>query len=370
MNISDPYSLLIAFGAFLGILLIIAFFFSLDLKQTNTRFLILLVVLLTVAQIGRFAYQEAMNLYDKRWLMIPDLVLFTFGPIFYLYIKSTLFRDQQVSWKTALHFIPFGLQLLRFTYLIFGVEREAFWDLINNPANMVIGMLMLAMALGSISVYLILSWRLLIRFKRTSLKEHSSWSNVGYIQTILILIAISFAAWMEMLIVGAIGQTEFDFHAYGLIWMGFTLIVFGLGFFALTKPEVFRVAEPIKKYESSKLNQADLERLKIQVDLYMQSRKPYLNQKLAKSDLSKEMELPAPDLSRVLNEGFGMNFFEYINSHRIKEFIRLVESQEYTHLTLFGIAQEAGFHSKSTFYKAFKEITGRTPTKYFQGMNP
>ncbi|MEL6485473.1 MAG: helix-turn-helix domain-containing protein, partial [Bacteroidota bacterium] len=76
----------------------------------------------------------------------------------------------------------------------------------------------------------------------------------------------------------------------------------------------------------------------------------------------------APELSRLLNERIGMSFFEYVNYHRIHEFIRLAKSPMIHQKTLMGIAQEAGFQSKSTFNKSFKQIMGCPPSEYLQNL--
>ncbi|MEM8968932.1 MAG: helix-turn-helix domain-containing protein, partial [Bacteroidota bacterium] len=91
-----------------------------------------------------------------------------------------------------------------------------------------------------------------------------------------------------------------------------------------------------------------------------------LNSKLLKSELAAMMSINAPELSRLLNERIGMSFFEYVNYHRIHEFIRLAKSPLIEQKTLLGLAQEAGFQSKSTFNKSFKQIMGCPPSEYLK----
>ncbi len=41
-----------------------------------------------------------------------------------------------------------------------------------------------------------------------------------------------------------------------------------------------------------------------------------------------------------------------------------MQNPAFDHITLLGIAFEAGFNSKSTFNRTFKQITGRSPVEY------
>lgn len=68
----------------------------------------------------------------------------------------------------------------------------------------------------------------------------------------------------------------------------------------------------------------------------------------------------------MLNEQVGMNFFEYVNYYRIKAFIELAKTEKAKSMTLFGLAQEVGFNSKTTFTNAFKRLMGTTPSQYFK----
>lgn len=46
------------------------------------------------------------------------------------------------------------------------------------------------------------------------------------------------------------------------------------------------------------------------------------------------------------------------------DFIKILQNDQYTHYTLFGITNKAGFNSKSSFNSIFKKIKGVTPTQF------
>jgi AraC-like DNA-binding protein len=78
------------------------------------------------------------------------------------------------------------------------------------------------------------------------------------------------------------------------------------------------------------------------------------------------MAISIHDLSYLLNEAFGMNFFRFINLYRIEEAKQLMISEKYRHLNILGIAYSAGFNSKTTFNTAFKKETGVSPSQFMQ----
>jgi len=42
----------------------------------------------------------------------------------------------------------------------------------------------------------------------------------------------------------------------------------------------------------------------------------------------------------------------------------MMSDPEYAHYTLLTMGLESGFTSKTTFYNAFKKVTGKTPNAY------
>ncbi|MCD4696832.1 MAG: helix-turn-helix domain-containing protein [Bacteroidales bacterium] len=53
-----------------------------------------------------------------------------------------------------------------------------------------------------------------------------------------------------------------------------------------------------------------------------------------------------------------------VNNYRVEEVKRLMAEGKHEHYTLLAIALEAGFNSKSSFNRIFKEFTGSTPSHY------
>lgn len=80
--------------------------------------------------------------------------------------------------------------------------------------------------------------------------------------------------------------------------------------------------------------------------------------------LAKRLSLPERTFSRILNQHFGKNFFEFINEHRVNEAKRLLADPDKKDLNMLDILAEAGFSSKSTFNAIFKQYTSQTPSQY------
>jgi len=98
--------------------------------------------------------------------------------------------------------------------------------------------------------------------------------------------------------------------------------------------------------------------------------KPYLQPDLSLPTLAQQAGLSTHELSYVLNEGLGVNFFQFLNRYRVEEAKRLLASTQHRHLSVLGIAFEAGFSSKTTFNTAFKKATGLSPSQFVAGLAP
>lgn len=70
-------------------------------------------------------------------------------------------------------------------------------------------------------------------------------------------------------------------------------------------------------------------------------------------------------VSQVINEKWNLNFNQLLNKYRIREACkRLMDREQYGHLTFEALAASVGFNSRSTFAAQFKAVTGLTPSQY------
>ena len=155
------------------------------------------------------------------------------------------------------------------------------------------------------------------------------------------------------------------------LWVVFALYPYLISYFVIGHSQLFRPVwsgdvisaepEPDSKPVPPALKQS-------LIDL-MRSDRPYLNPKLTLSELAQFLDTNSHELSHAINEGFKMNFFDFVNSYRIEAFKSKLKDPAFKNHTVLAMALESGFSSKTTFNRAFKKATGKTPRDYQSELN-
>ena len=97
---------------------------------------------------------------------------------------------------------------------------------------------------------------------------------------------------------------------------------------------------------------------------YIASSKCYIKDDLTIVDLAEAIDIHPKRISHAINSELDTNFNTYINTFRIAYAKKLLKNRSTDHLSVEGIGLDAGFHSKTSFYTAFKRQVGTTPAKY------
>ena len=141
--------------------------------------------------------------------------------------------------------------------------------------------------------------------------------------------------------------------------------LFVFGYLAYLYPRFFDSAAPSAKLEkqfkkhNQKKDLAAFEKIIIE-------NKGFTKPGLSLSEVATSLQLSPKYLSYLINKHYKTNFRSFINQLRVQEVITKVNAGEHRHMTLLGIALEAGFNSKSSFNAIFKAETGKSPSQYFQ----
>lgn len=149
-----------------------------------------------------------------------------------------------------------------------------------------------------------------------------------------------------------------------IVFLTFVCVMFLKG---LKQPVIFAGYDENqfrRKYEKTLLSDEAKAEYLDKLSLYMGRQKPHLDPLLSLNDLAEKVAIPPHHLSQVINSCLNQNFYDFINSYRVKESQRLLSKQHSDQKTVLEILYETGFNSKSAFNLAFKKFTGMTPTQF------
>ncbi|SPH22802.1 Arabinose operon regulatory protein [Ascidiaceihabitans donghaensis] len=115
------------------------------------------------------------------------------------------------------------------------------------------------------------------------------------------------------------------------------------------------------KYEKSALSPEASARIARKLKVAMEVDHLHNNPNLSLWDLARHVGASPNYISQTLNEALGENFFDFVNRHRIKDAMHLLVQ---TNEPIQSITYDVGFNARSSFYTAFKKVTGQTPSAY------
>lgn len=97
--------------------------------------------------------------------------------------------------------------------------------------------------------------------------------------------------------------------------------------------------------------------------------KRYLEPDIKLDKVARGVHLSEKQVSTAINTIACQNFNTYINRLRIKEAQAMLMDSAYGHYTIDAVAEMVGFSNKVSFYKAFKKVTGKSPTDFRKSTN-
>ncbi|MEO8934972.1 MAG: helix-turn-helix domain-containing protein [Xanthomarina sp.] len=305
-------------------------------------------------------------------------LLLLHGPFLYLYVSSLALNKKQIKPKKLWHFAPFVAFILylfiasRFPTYSEGIRVDHVSEGVTEPPLLFLFFLIITALSGP--AYFVLAYKKFQKSKKSTLNFSSKEVNLEWLEKLIPIFGI---LWTVLIVFAVIHHVfhlfTMDFCTDGL-FLSLSAFVILIGYYGLKQKEVFAFAqvedikelntEPEVKYAATQMEGSELQKCCNMVGQYMIKEKPYLDSDLTLPKLAEGLNVSTHHLSQVINEVHGKNFFNFINKYRIEEVKRKIQDPKFQNYTLLGIAYESGFNSKSAFNRAFRNITGTTPSKY------
>jgi AraC-like DNA-binding protein len=367
-------------GVFLSVLLL-----RTRLNQPANRILAILLLLIS--------FHLVLVGFDERdfFLAFPHLSRISwiigslYWPLIFLFVQYITRTQPDKIWKSFWTFIPFFILLVIMLpyFSTSAAEKRALLTNFEEASradfggiNQVISMLHIVFQSFFLFYYLRFEKKLYEEFSEVEslrIQWLKKFLMLTLMATIIAVISFFASSWKVPIL-----SRLYSFHFIGIV-----LLFYWLSYKALTQPVLFGIVkevsspqpapattpEPEEKYRKSTLEIGQLTSIFEEVKNVLLAQQLYLKNDLTLIQLSVAVGVPRHQLSQAINSCYSGNFFDLINDYRIEAFKQFATQPGKKHLSLLGIAQEAGFNSKASFYAVFKKKTGMTPAEYLQNQS-
>ena len=317
---------------------------------------------------------------------------FLIPPLGYLYVRSVLYNERKWTRKDLLHLVPFALFLvsylpfflsatdlkLKFIEEVLADENAA----VDQPLGLLSESIFHFFRLVQAVLYLAAQWWLIVKFRKENKDQAMEsqihrvvrWLNVfTSANTVILLSFLVLAAlylqgqdifengFANLLPHSLLGASFFLTCAYLLIY---PQVLIGLPF--IIRQGSSSTDDSSQYARKSTFSVKNYVQEITLLEAYFESTKAYLQPSLSVSEVAVAIGIPARELSYLINAFHKKRFNDYLNEMRIRHFLGQVAGTTLDTFTVEAIALEAGFSSKSAFYRSFNRFYGCTPLEYLR----
>ena len=358
------YLLGISISIFLGFLLLIK-------KEKSTADRVLLAWLFFMALHQTYAYAfNTKVIYEYPYLLgLESPMPLIEGVFLYFYVFVITGNVLHKKWSLILHLIP-AISTILLLIPFFGVSNEEKIHVFKNNGVGYEWYVIYMSIIVPLSGLLYSGFSLVLIHKyQKKINDHFSNTDKKELQWLRYLSISLGVIWLISI-----------FFEPEIIFGAVVVLVLFIGFFGINQMNIFysnytledsdvlvdeNTASTSKRYAKSGLTHDIANKIYSELTFLMENANLYRNDDLTLPDLANRLGVHPNHLSQVINENEGKNFYNYINSLRIKEFIELASRPENEKYTMISLAYDCGFSTKSTFNKHFKLNTGKAPTVFF-----
>ncbi|SRX52323.1 AraC family transcriptional regulator [Aequorivita sp. CIP111184] len=347
-------------------------FFILFTKKFNTKaakFLGLLILAVTLTQlqyflgeIGIISWRQfnAIHL-PYEFLQAPFLYFFV---SFYLYPNKIVRNIEKALFIPAAFFLMLTLlyKIIAFTTIENWKDQPVLKALanINVYYGEVVNLLLLFIVVAASLYKLFTQDRNTKTYNTKIISAELVWLKILLLVILIVILSYSYYVFQFFIDANA---------SYFLVDITVSILIYALGYIGIQKMNIIKERENIRMFNRSHqqlysvVEDSKNENISKIVEIVINKQR-FLDPNFSSDTLADELQLSKSHLSRIFNNEMNVSFTDYINTLRVEEAKKHLQTPEFSNYTLVAIGLEAGFNSKTTFNTTFKKITGQTPSQF------
>jgi len=355
------------------------------LRYRHPRNLPLALLLLVFSiRLGTIATWNPAMLLESPWLLPAFAPLpFLFGPLLWLYVRE-IARAGQIPPTDAdavagaqararlslLHLLPYGIGVTVLTLAVLILRPQAYtafvgdlfrgrapwWFNLQNWAKVIVNVLYVGLAVRLAylrPIHAIASGRRLW-LRSLSLAPIPSLALYSYV-------AVNPQASAAL--------AEGSNLPFALLAAAMALLVYALSMLVLVSPEVPRGDADLFSVSRMSISDEECDEIAETVRAELEAG-GYRDPELSLTGLAAKLGVHPNRLSVSVNRIYELSFPCLVNSYRIEYFLSRVDRGALESQSILDLAFDAGFASKSTFNRVFKDFVGVAPSRYRPGDGP
>ncbi|MDH4057648.1 MAG: helix-turn-helix domain-containing protein [Cyclobacteriaceae bacterium] len=296
--------------------------------------------------IGPLLYAYTISLLEKRGLTIKFAIKHgAIAAIYFAFMLPYIIEDPQMKLVRLKAASELSLTEISIWNTVMILLRTAHW-----------------------TFYMWLSHKIVTRYKR-------QWKQISSDNSLLKLNFLSALYWyfiliqvciLVMIMVKEYNRQILPMAIDNIAYLVLIIFLFAIGYWGLNNPGVLfdRLSDPIKTQGDVGLSPAVVNEVAQKLTAVLHEKEWYKNKALRLQHVADEIGFSTHIVSRVINEQFGMPFFDWVNGYRVNEAKKLLQGEESRNFTIERIAHQSGFNNKVSFYKQFRENVGCSPSEF------
>jgi AraC-like DNA-binding protein len=300
--------------------------------------------------------------------------IFPIGVYYYVHL---LMGDKKKYHKILLtgsfSIILYGIGLLFFFSVLTPDDQKNYISKLNSP-DYPLEMLIynLIFYIWQMVYFVILLWEI----SRYRQKVSSNLSDIYSVNVVFVRQFVQLLAVLNLLLVVFYIFFPMPFVDYGLLPIVVTIIYAFIIYFSIQNNAIFDTQSfdalnvinqnllPDNRTFEVENDHIEMDELIQKIDAQLTEQKLYKQSNLTLTLLAEILDEKPYIITNVIRSHYNKNFNHLINEYRVNEALTLLKTYDSKKDKIENIALAVGFNSRATFYRSFKQHTGKSPIDF------